>query len=54
MEHADVVWDECTENECDILEHVEREAAKIATGAIKGTSKHRLALGKNEVEKACL
>ena len=34
MEHADVVWDGCTENECDILEHVQREAAKIATGAI--------------------
>ena len=28
-----MVWDECTENECDILEHVQREAAKIATGA---------------------
>ena len=46
MEHADVVWNECTENECDILEYVQREAAKIATGAIKGTSKHRLALGR--------
>ena len=44
-----MVWNECTENESDIL-----EAAKIATGAIKGTSKHRLALGRNEVEKACL
>ena len=53
MEHADVVWDGCTENECDILEHVQREPAKIAPGAIKGTSKHRLALGRNEVEKAC-
>ena len=44
MEYADVVWDGCTESECDLLEHVQYEAAKIVTGAIKGTSKHRLAL----------
>ena len=29
MEHADVVWNECTENECDILEHVQREATGL-------------------------
>ena len=44
MEYADVVWDGCTESECDLLEHVQYEAAKVVTGAIKGTSKHRLAL----------
>ena len=36
--------DGCTESECDLLEHVQYEAAKIVTRAIKGTSKHRLAL----------
>ena len=25
MGHADVVWDGCTKNECDILEHEQRE-----------------------------
>ena len=40
MEYADVVWDGCTESECDPLEHVQYETAKIVTG----TSKHRLAL----------
>ena len=44
LEYADVVWDGCTESECDLLEHVQYEAAKIVTGAIKGTSKHRLML----------
>ena len=44
MEFADVVWDGCTESECDLFEHVQYETAKIVTGAIKGTSKHRLAL----------
>ena len=31
MEHADVVWDGCTENECDILEHVR----KLLPGLLK-------------------
>ena len=44
MEYADVVWDGCTESECDLLEHVQYENAKIVTGSIKETSKHRLAL----------
>jgi hypothetical protein len=42
MEYADVLWDSCTESESDILEHVQYEAAKLVTGAMKGTSKHRL------------
>lgn len=33
MEYADVVWDGYTESECDLLEHVQYEAAKIVTGA---------------------
>ena len=42
MEYADVLWDGCTDSESDILEHVQYEAAKIVTGAMKGTSKQRL------------
>ena len=42
MEYVDVLWDGCTESESDLLEHVQYEAAKIVTGAMKGTSKHRL------------
>ena len=42
MEYADVLWDGCTDSESDLLEHVQYEAAKIVTGAMKGTSKHRL------------
>ena len=39
-----MVWDGCTESECDLLEHVQYETAKIVTGAIEGASKHHLAL----------
>ena len=42
IEYADVLWDGCTESESDLLENVQYEAAKIVTGAMKGTSKHRL------------
>ena len=42
MEYADVFWDRCTESERDLLEHVQYEAAKIVTGAMKETSKHRV------------
>ena len=41
-ECADVVWDGCTERECDLLQHVQYETAKIFTGVIKKTSKHGL------------
>ena len=36
MEYADVLWDRCTESESDLLGHVQYEAAKIVTGAMKG------------------
>ena len=42
MEYADVLWDGCTDSESDLLEHVQYEAAKIVTGAMKRTSKQRL------------
>ena len=42
MEYADVLWDNGIASDCDLLDHVQYEVAKIVTGAIKGTSKHRL------------
>ena len=42
MEYADVIWSGCTDTESDLLEHVQYEAAKVVTGAIKGTSRQRL------------
>ena len=42
MECAGVLWDRCTESESDLLEHVQYEAAKIVTGAMKVISKQRL------------
>ena len=42
MEYADVLWDGCTKSESHLLEHAQYESAKIVTGAMKGTNKHRL------------
>jgi hypothetical protein len=42
MEYADVVWDNCTSGNSDLLESVQYDAAKIITGAIKGTSARKL------------
>ena len=46
MEYADVLWDGCTESESesesDYLEHAQYKAVELVTGAMKGTSKHRL------------
>ena len=42
MEYADVIWDGCSEYESNILEGIQYEAARVVTGAIKGTSKDRL------------
>ena len=41
MEYAAILWDGYTESESDLLGHVQYEVAKIVTGAMKGTSKHR-------------
>ena len=37
-----VLWDNGIASDCDLLEHVQYEAAKIVIEAIKGTSKRRL------------
>ena len=42
MEYADVLWDGCTENESDLIEHVQYQAATVVVGAMKGTSRVRL------------
>jgi hypothetical protein len=34
MEYADIVWDNCTSGNSDLLESVQYDAAKIITGAI--------------------
>jgi hypothetical protein len=36
--YGDVIWDNCSEEEAKVLEHVQYEAARVVTGAIKGTS----------------
>ena len=42
MEYADVVWDGCSDSECDLLEHAQYDAPKLVCGAIKGTSKRNV------------
>ena len=42
MGYGDVLWDGCTDGEGDLLEFVQYEAAKIVTGAMKGTSRRSL------------
>ena len=41
-EYADIVWNNCTFENSDLLESVQYKAAKIITGAIKGTSARKL------------
>ena len=35
LEYADVVWDNCTQQEANELEKIQNEAARIVTGATK-------------------
>ena len=44
MEYADVLWDGCYDNECELLESVQHEAAKVVTGVMRGTSRHALSV----------
>ena len=37
MGYADIVWDGCLIGEKDLFESVQYEAARIVTGAMKGT-----------------
>jgi len=42
LEYADLVWDNCTNAESDLLESVQLEAMRIITGRRQGTSHHIL------------
>ena len=42
MKYADVVWNDCSDTESDLLDSVQYEAGKIVTGAMKGISRQRL------------
>ena len=42
LEYADVVWDGCNETDSDLLEQLQYEAARLVTGAIKGTFRESL------------
>ena len=37
LEYADVVWDGCNETDGNLLEQLQYKAARLVTGAIKGT-----------------
>ncbi len=38
MEYGDLIWDNCTVGNSELLESVQYESAKVVTGAIEGTS----------------
>ena len=42
LEYADVVWDNCTQNEVNELEKIQHKAARIVTGSTKLVSIHSL------------
>lgn len=42
MEYADFIWASCTDHEKQSLENIQYEAARVVTGAIRGTSYERL------------
>lgn len=42
LEYADVVWDGCSKSDSDLLESLQFEAARIVTGAMKGTHRENL------------
>ena len=42
LDYADIIWDGCTETDSDLLEKLQIDAARLVTGAIKGTSRESL------------
>jgi hypothetical protein len=42
LEYADVIWDNCSLSECDLIESVQYESARVVTGPMRGTSRSRL------------
>lgn len=39
LEYAVVVWDGCSESDCNLLESLQIESARLVTGAVKGTNR---------------
>ena len=50
LEYGSVVWDGCTSSESEQLENVQLAAARVITGAIRGT-KHHLIYDESGLEK---
>ena len=42
LEYGNIIWDNCTNQESDLIESVQYEAARIVTGMRKGTSRLKL------------
>jgi hypothetical protein len=42
LEYSNVLWDNCSLSECDLIESIQYESARVVTGAMKGTSRTRL------------
>jgi hypothetical protein len=42
LEYASVVWSDCTQQDSDLLESVQKRAARIVSGGIRGTSSDTL------------
>ena len=42
MEYGDVIWNNCYDCDAALLDSVQYEAARLVTGAIKGTGSARL------------
>ena len=42
MEYGDIIWDNCTAGNSELLESVQYQSARVLTGAIKGTSSNNL------------
>ena len=42
MEYGDIIWNNCHDCDSALLDSVQYEAARLVTGAIKGTSSARL------------
>ena len=42
MEYADYIWNGCSSESTNVLESIQYEAARLVTGAIKGTNRQSL------------
>jgi hypothetical protein len=42
LEYADVLWDNCSQSESDLIESIQYESARVVMGAMRGTSRSKL------------